>query len=1011
MRKRINFNLRKFKMRNKIVAFIVLATSFSGFVHAQDKIKGKVLDRWNQPISGAQVSVVDNPLVKTTTARDGAFDIDNVGATKIIVDIPERGQQVVDITNSNLQELEIVMAYESESVNRGFGIKQTVAESTAAISKAEAKDINKRSAFNLANSLFGNALGLTSLQKSGAKWEEYPAFSIRGIKTLASNDVLILVDGFERPIDNITIEEVESVFILRDAAAVALYGFRGVNGVIAVETKRGKYNSREINVNFDHGFTRQRSTPNFADSYTYAKALNEALLNDGKSPRYNQNELAAFRDQTHPYLYPNVDWFGETFRNHGVSDIYNINFRGGGSKMRYYTMLNLENNSGFMKEPSPKTSYKTQEAYSKANLRINLDVDITQTTIMKVGLLGILEEFRRPGLNSDNLMDKLYTVPSAAYPVKTEDGIWGGNATWGANMNPVALAHARGFSKGHNRALYADIALTQKLDFLTDGLSATARVGYDNLAKYWEGSIRDYLFASDVADMSTGVPTNIDRFSGGKSGDDASFDRKLDSELRHFNMVGSIDYQNRFGVHGLNSSFIYSYDRAVANGQHNTLFRQNFAGYFHYDFDRRYIAELSLVASGSNRLAKGGKYAFSPTLSAAWVLSNEDFFKASFIDFLKVRASAGIIHADNIPYQNYWNQDFGGGGGYPIDDNFGGGGGLEEGRLPVLNPRKERAKKLNFGVDVSALKGIVFTADAFYERRDNIFVSSDGATSAVIGGKRAYVNAGIVDSYGFETGLTVDKKVGQVDVHLGGKFTLAKNEIKEQLEEARAHDYLRRTGHSVGQIFGLQAIGYFVDQHDIANSPTQQFSEVKPGDVKYKDQNGDGVINSDDEVAIGYNTQVPELYFSFDFGVEWKGFGLSATLQGVGNYSTMLNTKSVYKPLVDNTTVSNHYLENRWTPETPFAKYPRLTTESNENNYRNNTVWLANASYLKLRNCEVYYKFPVEMISKLNMSNAKLYVRGVDLLTFDKLDVGDPENTGVGYPLTKSVHVGFAIGF
>lgn len=505
-------------MRNKIITFIVLAICLSVSVHSQNRIRGRVLDRWNQPISGAQVSIADNPLVKTITSRDGLFDIDNTGATKILIDVPQKGQQIVNLADSNLNDLEIVMPYQSESVNLGFGIKQTISESTAAISKAEAKDINTRSAFNLANSLYGNVLGLTSMQRSGAKWEEYPNFSIRGIKTLASNNVLILVDGFERPIDNITIEEVESVSILRDAAAVALYGYRGVNGIISVETKRGKYNTREINVNFDHGFARQRSTPDFANSYNYAKALNEALTNDGKSPRYNQYELAAFRDQTYPYLYPDVNWFAETFRNHGTSDIYNINFRGGGSSMRYYTMLNLENNSGFMKKPITKTSYKTQESYSKANLRINLDVDITQSTVMKVGLLGILEEFRRPGLNSDNLMDKLYTVPSAAFPVKTEDGIWGGNATWGANMNPVALAQARGFSKGHNRALYADIQLTQKLDFITKGLSTSARVGYDNLARYWEGSIRDYLFASDVADMSTGVPTHIERYTGANQG-------------------------------------------------------------------------------------------------------------------------------------------------------------------------------------------------------------------------------------------------------------------------------------------------------------------------------------------------------------------------------------------------------------------------------------------------------------------------------------------------------------
>ncbi len=969
---------------------------------------GQVIDRNGNPVSGAQVSSLTNYGAHVVTDKNGKFSISAAVNDKLVVKCADNSSKTIEITLA--EPVTIKMDFSGEAVDRGFGIEQTVSESTAAISRTSGVQVNQRSAFGIGNSLFGNALGLTALQNSGPVWDQEPTFCIRGLQTISSNGILVLVDGLERDLKYVTPEEVESVSVLRDAAALALYGYNGINGVLSITTKRGKYETREINVSYDHGFKTQTRLPELADSYMYANAVNEALINDGKTVRYSQNELNAFQSGAYPNLYPNVDWWNEVFRDNGMSNIYNVNFRGGGKRMRYFTLLNLQGNEGFFDNTDANEGYSTQEKFSKGNVRTNLDIDVTSSTKVQVNLMGVLNEFSRPGLGSDNIMTKLYNTPSAAFPIKTSDGIWGGNATWEGN-NPVAMVQARGYSKGHTRAMYADMKLTQDLDVYLEGLSASIRMGYDNTAAYWEGHTKKFAYASDVVtEWINNEPATLSRYTGGED-KGIEFDNKLDWQNRHTNFIANVDYEGTTGQGKFFSSIIYSYDNLNMNGQHNTYFHQNVALYGHYVHNNKYIADLTLATSGSNKFAPGAKWGFSPTVAAAWVVSNEDFMKGlSSVDFLKLRASWGIINGDNIPAEDYWEQSYVGGSGYSLGENYGWFDGTREGRLASTSTNREKAIKYNLGIDAGMFNGLVITADGYFEKRKDIWVSQGGANSAVLGVSSPYVNAGVVDSWGFEAGAVYNKQWDDFKLNLGGKFTLAKNEIKEQLEEPRAEDYLRRTGNPVNQIFGLQAIGFFVDEADINNSPAQQFSNVKPGDIKYKDQNGDNIINDYDEIALGYNSTVPEIYYSFDLGVEYKGFGVSALFQGVSNYTAVLNTSSMYWPLINNTNISEHYYENRWTPENPFAKYPRLTAESNDNNFRTNSIWLADASFLQLRNCEFYYKLPNALLSKLRMRSAKLYVRGIDLFCFDSIDISDPESVGIAYPMTRSINVGFSIG-
>jgi len=987
----------------------------NGWAQSEDNVTGRVLDEKGKPVAGALVSVEENPLVRVATDKNGRFEITAVKGSRLKVQTGDDAMKVVKIENGS--ELTVVMDYSSEKVNYGFGLQQTNAESTGAVSTVYAENIDKSSAFSIGNSLYGNVLGLTTMQSTGVVWEQMPSMYIRGLKTLnGNNGILLVVDGLER--DNnwqalkyITPEEVESVSVLRDAAALALYGYRGVNGVVNIVTKRGKYDTREINFSYDHAFNYMTRKPELADAYTYASALNEALTNDGKQVRYSQNELNAFKNGTSPYLYPNVNWWEEVFRDRGASDIATLSFRGGSTKMRYYTMMNLQNNRGFIKNFDTNADYSTQEKYSKANFRTNLDIDLSPKTKMQANIMGILNEFSRPGMGSDNLISKLYQLPSAAFPIRTESGLWGGNTTWGENWNPVALTEGRAYSKGHTRGLYADMSLRQDLSSLTKGLGASVRIGYDNLASYWENHTKGYKYGmASVASWENGLPIAGEEITGGKD-TEMSGDSKLDWQYRAFNFQMNVDWQRQFGVHSLYSMLLYTYKYDNAKGINNTFYRQNAGWYTHYGFKNRYFADFTLMASASNLLAPDHRWNVSPTVGLAWLISNEKFMQSqNVVDFLKLRASFGMLNTDNIPGNGYWNETVGGGNGYPINNNFGGDGGWHEGRLASVNGTTEKAYKYNAGVDATLFKGLTLTVDGFYERRSDIWVSSDGQNSAVLGASGSYVNAGIVDSWGTEIGANYYKKMGNVELNLGGTFTYNRSKIIEMLEEPAAYDYTRSTGNPVGQIFGLQAIGYFVDQADIDNSLPQQFGPVKAGDIKYKDMNGDKVINSDDRVAMGYNSTCPEIYYSFSLGLEWKGLGFSAQFQGVGNYTAILSG-TYYHPLVDNTTISNYVYRNRWTPETPNARFPRLTTETVDNNLQTSSLWLADRSFLKLRNCEVYYKLPSSWLNRFWVKNAKVYVRGVDLLCFDSIDQLDPEAMNNSYPATRSIHVGLSVGF
>ena len=406
-----------------------------------------------------------------------------------------------------------------QPVDVGANVNFSREQSTAAVSVITSASTNKRSAKNIGNSILGQGNGLVSLLGSGNYVAQNPTFYVRGLQSLSGSTPLVLVDGIERDMKYVSAEEVESVSILKDAAATALYGYKGANGAILITTKRGKAKANEIKVNLDHSINFLAHKPKFANAQTYALALNEAYANDGKSPRYTDEEVAAFASGKYPYLYPNVNWVDETFRNHSVTNMLDASFSGGSDKFRYYALLDLQYNNGFVKNANENEGYSTNNKYTRGNLRINMDMNLTRTATMKVNLLGVLQESSAPG-NSANLWSMVYDLPAAAYPIKDEQGRWGGSAVWSGTKNPVAQSAGAGYSRDHTRGIFTDLTLRDDLSSILKGLAIQGRISYDHFSNIHENYSKSYEYGSaTVASWVNGEPVIGKSYTAGTPSD------------------------------------------------------------------------------------------------------------------------------------------------------------------------------------------------------------------------------------------------------------------------------------------------------------------------------------------------------------------------------------------------------------------------------------------------------------------------------------------------------------
>ena len=928
------------------------------------------------------------------------------------------------------------VAYKDQTVDIGANRLFTREQSTAAVSVITNKDVNKRGARNIGNNILGQGSGLVSLDGSGLFHAQNPTFYIRGLQTSSGSTPLILVDGVERAIENVVAEDVESVQILKDAAATAIYGYKGANGVILVTTKHGQYNTKSFTFSYDHVFSFLTNKPVMADAATYASAVNEAYRNQGGNAAYSDAVINAYKNGTNPLYYPNVNWADETFRNVSNNDRLNLEFKGGTKNFRYFTNVQLLTNKGFVKNYE-NDGYSTQNKYTRGTLRSNMDIDLSPKTKLHTHLFGLLTEQSQPGDQAD-LWSMIYKVPANAFPVKVNDAVWGGNSVF-TTSNPVAQSQGAAYYKNHQRALYADLVLEQDLSAITEGLSAQGQLGYDTWSNVYENHSKTYRYSNYQVTNNGDVIADGNATLASVEGSDSNMGTASgnDAWIRRCIFNGSLNYNRTFAEkHDVYGQLKYDYEFSDKTGTNTTVYRHNISLFAHYGYDRRYLLDVALVESGSSRLAPGSKWAFSPNVSAAWNISNEAFMNdVTWVDFLKLRASWGNKALDVLPGDDVWtyyNQFYlMNANTYPFDATYTGTqwGNTYLSTAMTQSLGHEQASRFNVGIDATLFGGLNLSLDYYYQHRYNIWYSTAGSYTGVFGLTAPYENVGVIDSKGFDISADYTKEINKdLTVSLGASLTLNKSIVKEQAEAPQLFANTSSTGERYGQAFGYVANGFFQKSDDVNGDgiisaaemqqkgyPVQSFTTVYPGDVKYVDLTNDGIIDANDRKAIGYSTTAPDLYYNFHLGAEYKGFGLDAMFQGVDKWTGFMNTNGLYRSAVATNTLSQYLYDNSWSAErgnTENPAFPRLSTTSNANNDVNSTLNMFDRSYLKLRYVELYYHLPKCVLEKLSViNNVKLYVRGTDLFTIDNLEEADAAAYGTTQPLTRSLQLGAAVTF
>ena len=896
-----------------------------------------------------------------------------------------------------------------QKVDLGYGVEQSELLTTAAVTTITAEELRRTSAISLADALYGKVLGLNAYQNTGFKGEEGrgATFNIRGVQTTGERDILILVDGVERPIDRLTVEEVESVTVLKDAAAVALYGHEAINGVLLVKTKHGTKDGKyHFKVGLSHKFQFDPKSADMVSAYDYANALNRARINDGAAPAYSDAELQKFRDGSDPLVYPNVDWKKEVFKNTAHESNAYLSFFGGTDKVQYSSQLDYTDARGLYKNPD-QGDFNSQLKYSKANIRANVDFQVSSTTRVSANILGILMETNGiPNVSSSDAWWHLYKVPALAFPIKTAGGVWGGSQTYG-DFNLLAKSQGAGFMKTHQRQVWANMTLEQDLDIITKGLKFYVGASYDNSSNTIETRSKGYQYGWNYYDAAGVMQETV----MGTVEDKLVFNNWVDSQWR----IATFNAGFKYGIQLNNGDNIaananYNMKSEIRDNRSNTWYRANWQLAMHYDHANRFMADVVLAANGSNR-SYPAKWAFSPTLGLGYIFANNP--ESSFLNYGKVRLSGGIQHTDYVPQAGLWQAAWDASHGqFWYGTNFQSSWGAFLTQFPTDDFAQETAYKANIGADLRIANQLDFTFDAFYQQRRNILVSAGSLNSAVVGIQSSYDDKGRVASYGFELGLRYAKTFANgLNLNAGAMLSMVKSEILEWIETP-AYPNLSVIGDRADAERGLIAIGFFKDQADIDNSPVQQFGQVKVGDIKYKDVNGDNVINENDYVSQKYGNAFPSLNYAFTFGAEYKGFGINATFQGAGQQVRNIRyIDGVWGALSDNRNLSQEYYNNCYDIVGDAALYPRLSTENVANNAQNSTIWYRDINWLKLRDCEVYYKLPAKVIEPLKISGAKLFVQGQNLLSFDNIDAMDAENFNTGYPVMKSVNVGLSVQF
>ncbi len=1013
------------------ILIILSLVLWAGALCAQEiEVSGIITDPTNSPLPAVSITIKDQPGLGTSSNVDGQYSI-KVDPYSILV-FSYVGYTTQEIKVGQKTLVNVVMQPADSSVSEevivtAVGIKKKIT-STGAITTVNVNDLRVPTA-NLTNALAGNVAGIIAMQTSGEPGFNNSQFWIRGMSTFGANQgALIMVDGFERSFNEINIEDIESFSVLKDASATALYGSKGANGVILITTKNGKAGRIAIDGRVQGGYVTRTRTPEYVDGYEYAKLVNEARITRNQEPLYTGNELDIIKNNLDPDLYPNVDWMDLMLRPYTNNLNASINFKGGGSTARYFVSTAYFNEGGMYESDASLKDYKTNANRERWNYRTNFDFDITKTTLLRLGVAGFLEKKNSPGLGQFIWESLVGTNPTAT-PVLYSNGLVPAYGV-GAQTNPWVLSTQTGYREWWQNSIATNVNLEQRLDFITKGLRAVARVAFD-------ADSRNEIFRQKWPEQFN-VERRRDRNGNlvfiRKSTESLMFQTSGASGTRILELNGELVYNRNFSGHNVDALVRYfrresrssvSVGTDIANGIPNR--NLSLSGHAGYAFRNKYLAAFDFGYTGSETFKVGNQFGFFPAVSAGWVLSEEKLFKSiDWLDLLKIRYSHGWIGNDNLGRRFAYLSTIGANGSFNFGDLINPNSYPALGYTQVASDQLtwETGVKKDLGLEINILRNMfTFYMDIFEETRDDIFIQRNFLPYMVGVTSSPFANVGKTLNRGFDGNFAFRKKMNQVDFTARGNITYYRNEIVERDEQYNYYPYRSQEGFRIDQRRGLIAEGLFKDYEEIRNSPRQTYGAYMPGDIKYKDVNGDGIIDDDDIVPIGASFR-PALIYGLGVSASWKGADFNIHFQGAGRSAYFIDGPSVY-PFVSGSW-GNILTEvadpgNRWisadisgdpATENPQATYPRLSYGGNANNYRPSTYWLRDGQYLRLKTLELGYSFPKLSLQKLHLSVARIYVVGQNLFVWDKLKIWDPElanGNGMAYPPAKTITVGLNI--
>ena len=993
-------------------------------------ISGVVTDKdTGEPLIGVNIKIKDS-AGGTITDINGAYSLE-IASDKSLLIFSYIGFRGQEIRVGNLGVINVLMEPDSETLDEivviGAGTQKKVSV-TGSITSVKGSSLKMPSS-SLTNAFAGQLAGVISMTRSGEPGSS-SEFYIRGISTFGGRATpLIMLDDVEistSDLNKIPPETIDSFSILKDASATAIYGSRGANGVMLIKTKSGNANERtKVNVTVEQSFNTPTNFPNFVDGASWMELYNEALLSrtPNASPKYSQDIINATRNRVNPYIFPDVNWKKQIFKDLAMNQRANVNIQGGGSKATYYMSIQASHDTGLLK--SRKTySWDNNINNWGYNFQNNISYKLTSSTTVDLRMNAQIDKHEGGNYSPSDLFGKIQASNPINYPVlfPKEEGDrhlrFGSAALTGSNYRENIYATLlNSYKETRSNTINTSLKIRQDFDFITKGLSASALVNFKNWSSNsYNQSIEPYLYRvlEGSYDKSDQV-FDIERL--GNSGTDyiSQSDISKYSDQTLF-IQATIDYNRRFKEHSISAMLLYNqreYKNDVLPSRN-----QGLSGRFMYNFGNRYFAELNFGYTGTERLSKGNRFEFFPAISLGWVLSDESFFDPvdNIITFLKLRGSYGLIGSDetglgsgaeHFLYVNKVNLSSDGYGFTTGEDLNFGKTGPQMLSYAVQNASWEKVKKLNVGLDLELFNNLSLTADYFYDKRYDILLYREAWPESLgYYTAKPWANKGRVDNWGFEFSANYKKSLGRdIQLELRGNFTYTQNKYVDVDDPLYKYPWQSRTGKPLSYIEGYIAEGLFASQDEIDNSPDQTAlgSKPMPGDIKYRDITGDGIIDNNDRTMISDYGGVPRIQYGLGASVQYKKFDFGVFFNGSAKRKIMAGLMNPFGQSDNN--VFQFIKDNRWTQDNPNpkAKYPRLGLQSSEtqNNSHGSTYWMRSGNFLRFKMLELGYSFKY----------GRVYFSGNNLFVFSKFKEWDPELSWNSYPLQRVYNIGLQLNF